>query len=322
MSDRCVPARRLSVHRTAIACALTLLAAITAATLPAPAASAAPLPVVYSAAAALPFVGQVDADPPGANDFACRPSASHPNPVVLVHGLGATAGENWATMSPLLKNNGYCVFALTYGVTNPPIGGTRRMEDSSAELQAYVDRVLAATGADKVDLVGHSEGTVMPQYYLKYRGGAAKVATFVALTPLYDGTTAYGLSTLQNALRAFLGIDVAGSLVGPACGSCGEFLRGSDFLRRIGEAGPIATPGVQYTTIMTRYDELVVPYTSGRLAGPNARNIVLQDVCPLDFAEHVSVAFDSNVGQLILNALDPAHAAPVRCRVHLPLIGG
>lgn len=42
-------------------------------------------------------------------------------------------------------------------------------------------------------------------------------------------------------------------------------------------------------------------------------NIVLQDVCPLNISEHAAVASDPVVTQLILNALDPASAAPVRC---------
>ena len=63
---------------------------------------------------------------------------------MLVHGLFATAAENWGTMSPLLANNGYCVFALTYGL-NPGetfVGGLQPMEKSSAELAAFVDKVL------------------------------------------------------------------------------------------------------------------------------------------------------------------------------------
>lgn len=49
------------------------------------------------------------------------------------------------------------------------------MEQSSQELGAFVDQVLAATGKSKVDLVGHSEGTVMPRYWMEFDGGAAKV---------------------------------------------------------------------------------------------------------------------------------------------------
>src|SRR5438552_16726635 len=74
------------------------------------------------------------ANPPaGANNFRCRPTRAHPDPVVLVHGLGATMSENWRYLSPLLAARGYCVFALTYGIDPRgwcmggviPIGRTR-----------------------------------------------------------------------------------------------------------------------------------------------------------------------------------------------------
>jgi len=281
-------------------------------------------PVYYNVFAAGASVGPT-ASPAGANDWNCKPSAAHPNPVVLVHGLSATMGENWPTMSPLLANNGYCVFALTYGLDPrfPYVGGVTKMEDSSAELASFVDKVLAATGAAKVDLVGHSEGTVMPQYYLKFRGGAAKVDKYVALTPLYQGTTLYGVSTFLNLLKK-QGGPLAGSFSDgfeQICGSCQEFLKGSDFYQHLYGDGIYAVPGVQYTTIMTKYDELVIPYTSGRLNAPNATNIVLQDQCPIDFSEHLAEAFDPTVGQDILNALDPAHPKPVPCRLVIPAYG-
>lgn len=280
------------------------------------------LPVVYNILSARPGS---DTSPPGANDFSCRPSAAHPNPVVLVHGLSATAAENWGTMSPLLKNNGYCVFALTYGLTpgNKYVGGLLPMERSSAELSTFVDRVLAATGAAKVDLVGHSEGTVMPQYYLKFRGGAAKVDKYVAMTPLYHGTTLNGIgaliTTLERVYPPFAG--PISSLVATQCGSCEEFLKGSPFLTHLYSDGVYAVPGVTYTTIMTKFDELVTPYTSGRLDAANATNLVVQNQCALDLAEHLSVAFDPTVGQDILNALDPAHKKAVPCRLVLPGVG-
>src|SRR5581483_1845860 len=79
-----------------------------------PAAAATPhYRVIFNVLGADPRPG---AAPPGANDFSCRPSAAHPEPVVLVHGLGATMGENWSAISPLLADAGYCVFALTYGL--------------------------------------------------------------------------------------------------------------------------------------------------------------------------------------------------------------
>jgi triacylglycerol lipase len=284
------------------------------------------LPVSYSIiAAGIATLADPTASPPGANDWSCKPTAAHPEPVVLVHGLGANMADNWNTMSPLLKNNGYCVFALTYGLDpgEDVIGGVEPMEQSSHQLAAFIARVLAATGASKVDLVGHSEGTVMPQYYLKELGGAAYVDKYVALAPLYHGTALYGAASALNVLYASAPAVATAltNVVGTECGSCASFLTGSPFLTHLYADGIYAVPGVTYTTIMTKYDELVQPYTSGYIDAPNVTNIVVQNQCPIDFAEHGALAFDPVAGQDILNALDPAHPRRVPCTLVLPLIG-
>lgn len=252
--------------------------------------------------------------PPGANDFSCKPTKRHPDPVVLVHGLGATMGENWSYISPLVKKRGYCVFALTYGV-DPRFkyaGGVIPIQRSAHELRRFVKRVLRVTGARRVDLVGHSEGTFMPQYWLKYLGGARFVHRYVAMTPLYAGTTLYGLSNLSEALADFGVPQLLIDQVSQYCASCPQFLAGSPMVRKLNRGGA-AVPGVTYTTIPTRNDELVVPYTSGLLDAPNATNHVLQDVCPADVSEHAAEAFDPVVAQIVLNALDPRRAKPVSC---------
>jgi triacylglycerol esterase/lipase EstA (alpha/beta hydrolase family) len=258
-----------------------------------------------------------DPSPAGANDFSCKPTAAHPRPVVLVHGLSATKGANWSYHSPRIKAAGYCVFALTYGVDartrawpySP--GGVIAMERTARELKAFVHRVLAATGASQVDLVGHSEGTVMPRYYLERLGGAPKVKHFVALTPLWRGTEAFGIASL-NQLLAPTGLSTrAQQLVAAFCGSCPEFLRGSAYLNDLNGDGE-AIPGIEHTNIVTRYDALVTPYTSG-IMRDGGTNIVLQDVCPTDIQDHSTMASDPVVTQLIVNALDPASAKPVKC---------
>ena len=266
--------------------------------------------------AAAPAHAAPDPAPPGANDFNCKPSAAHPRPVVLVHGLGATMSANWSYQAPRIKAAGYCVFALTYGVdprtTWLPYapGGVVRMEQSARELDAFVDRVLDATGATRVDLVGHSEGTVMPRWYLERLGGAEKVKHFVAMAPLWRGTKLGGFAFFQalagpNMSAPFL------SLASAICGSCPQFVAGSDYLNSLNADGE-AVPGVDHTNIVTRYDVLVQPYTSGFMRD-GGQNILLQDVCPLDLNEHSTIAIDPVVTQLIVNALEPANAKPVKC---------
>lgn len=307
-----------------------IAAAVTAPTSKAAAPNSAsahsPFPVQYSVTAAGPEVfSDPTGAPAGANIWSCKPSSVHPDPVVLVHGLGATMAENWATFSPLLADNGYCVYALTYGLDPGEVyvGGLQAMETSSQQLATFVDRVLKSTGAAKIDLVGHSEGTVMPQYYLKFRGGAAKVNRYVAIAPLYQGTNLDGAGALIAALEASSPSGAAPfeSLVDGLCGSCQEFLTGSPYLQHLYADGNYAVPGVEYTTIMSRYDELVSPYTSGELHAPNATNIVVQDQCATDFSEHLTLAFDPVVAQDVLNALDPGQKQPVPCTLVLPAIG-
>jgi triacylglycerol esterase/lipase EstA (alpha/beta hydrolase family) len=303
-----------------------LIAAATALGLASPA-SAATYPVRYDfSQGVLAQAAKPDSPPPGANDWACRPSAAHPRPVILVHGLLANQTDNWQTISPLLANRGYCVFSLTYG-TKPEVstpfyqpGGLATMEESAGQLAAFVERVRAATGASDVDIVGHSEGSLMPDYYVKFLGGAAHVRHYVGITTLWHGTNVAGLASIDQLGRAFGLSDALEGQVANFCASCPEFLTGSAFMQKLRDGG-IAVPGVRYTSIVTRNDELVAPYTSGIEQAPNMTNLIVQQQCPLDQAEHVSMAADPIVAQDVLNALDPAHPAPVPCTLVLPLLG-
>jgi triacylglycerol lipase len=311
------------VPRAMFAAAIAVVALLAAPAL----ASATTYPVSYDFSQGLIAQAQhPDSPPPGANDWSCVPSAAHPRPVVLVHGLLANQTDNWQTISPLLANRGYCVFSLTYG-TSPNAsfpgytpGGLIRMEESAAQLAAFVDRIRAATGAAHVDIVGHSEGSLMPDYYVKFLGGDRVVRHYVGITTLWHGTNLAGLASVDQIGKAFgISSGIEGT-VSSVCASCPEFLAGSDFLAKLRDGG-IAVPGIAYTSIVTRNDELVSPYTSGIESAPNMTNLVVQKQCPLDQAEHVSMAADPVVAQDVLNALDPKHAEAVPCTLVLPLIG-
>ena len=60
----------------------------------------------------------------GVNDWSCQPSAAHPRPVVLIHGLGAQGTWNWSYHAPRIAAAGYCVFYTTYGESTPGFGGS------------------------------------------------------------------------------------------------------------------------------------------------------------------------------------------------------
>jgi triacylglycerol esterase/lipase EstA (alpha/beta hydrolase family) len=143
----------LEAHRHGPLSVLVISAAVVLAT--APVAAQGALRVVYSSVVADAYASvNVNGPPPGANDFSCRPTAQHPYPVVLVPGTLENMAGNWYTLSSLLSNEGYCVFALNYGqeagrvVGFPgalPPSGTGHIAASAGELAAFVERVLSAS---------------------------------------------------------------------------------------------------------------------------------------------------------------------------------
>jgi triacylglycerol esterase/lipase EstA (alpha/beta hydrolase family) len=281
-------------------------------------AAQADLPVIYNGIYGYAHTSPT-ASPPGANDWTCKPTAAHPRPVVLVHGTFADMSNSWQAISPLLKNNGYCAFALNYGDYNGSgaigVYGVDDIPTSAQELNAFVDQVLAATGAAEVDLVGHSQGGMMPRYYLKNLGGAAEVHTLVGLSPSNHGTTLDGLFILANFFPG------ASQFTGALCPACEQQKAGSAFITNLNSGGE-TVPGVEYTVIQTRYDTVVTPYTSAFLSGPNVKNILLQNQCILDLGDHLSMPYDHIAAADVLTALDPAHPRNPLCTPILPISGG
>jgi triacylglycerol esterase/lipase EstA (alpha/beta hydrolase family) len=239
---------------------------------------------------------------------------------VLVHGTFENGNDNWGGAAPLLADAGYCVFSFSYGgpASWSPIQGLGSIESGAGQLSGFVDQVLGATGAAKVDLVGHSQGGMMPRYYIKNLGGAAKVAKLVALTPSNNGTTLDGITELGRQLGL---LEPANDFLGQACASCVEQEIGSPFLTAL-NAGGETVPGIDYTVIATKNDEVVTPYTNALLpTAPNVTDITVQDQCALDQSDHLEIAYDPVALTDVLNALDPAHKQPVPCEVVLPVTG-
>ncbi len=269
-----------------------------------------------SAVAAVPAPAQA-ATSSGWNDFSCKPSAAHPEPVVLLHGLGGQAIDNWFFHGTALAARGYCVFSTTYGegLLGELVGGLGSMRDSAREVDAFVDRVRTATGSSKVDLVGHSEGSTVAVYYMKYAGGAAKVKDYVGFGTNYRGTTLSGLKILIDAVIPLL--PNTSAFIQSQCQACFEYLAPNAFLDDLARGG-FTVPGPRYTNIMSRYDSIVTPYTSGRIDEPGVTNIVLQNVCPLDLSGHLAMAVSPNVTTLIRRALDPQAPPAMWCKLALP----
>ncbi|MFD8231890.1 esterase/lipase family protein [Streptomyces sp. NPDC059696] len=245
----------------------------------------------------------------GWNDYSCKPSAAHPRPVVLVHGTLGNSVDNWLGLAPYLQVRGYCVFSLDYGQLQgvPLFHGLGPVDRSAVQLKDFVGKVLAATGAAETDIVGHSQGGMMPRYYLKFLGGAAQVHALVGIAPSNHGTDLNGFT---NLLPYFPG---AADLLSKNTPALADQVTGSAFLTKL-NAGGDTVPGVRYTVIATRYDEVVTPWRTQYLSGPDVRNVLLQDLCAVDLSEHVAAGLlDRVVFHEVANALDPGRATPTTC---------
>jgi pimeloyl-ACP methyl ester carboxylesterase len=243
----------------------------------------------------------------GVNVAGCHPSAAHPDPVVLVTGTFANLIDDWGGLGPTLANRGYCVYSQAYGADPHGVIQTiGPVATSAGQLADLVDSVLARTGAQRVDLVGHSQGGLIAEYYTKVLGGAAKVRTLVGLSPTTHGTTLDGLATLASFFPG------ANAIVRGVCPACADQEAGSAVVNAVGN-GPIAQPGVSYTIIETRDEFVVTPAGSAFINEPGVHNVWVQDSCPFDGVDHADLSYDKGVYGLVANALDPAHPSTISC---------
>ncbi|MFD0361062.1 esterase/lipase family protein [Nocardia sp. GCM10030253] len=271
-----------------------------------PTAAAPPQPDHLAAAAYLKT--HPNAVPAGTNNFDCAPSATHPRPVVLAHGTDSTAYSDWSAIAPQLTAAGFCVFALNYGgKLGADSYGTEDLWLSAHQVGAFVDDVLAATGATQVDLVGFSQGANVTRLFVNKLGGAPKVGQWVGIaSPSYGGVM-YGLvpvaQVIPGGLQAFQLVTSLAAV---------EQAQGSPIMTEL-NAGGDTVPGVQYVTIGSRVDEMIQPFENIALRGPGARNIALQDLCAENLTGHFHMVYDPFVQQLLLTVLDPAHAPAPTC---------
>ncbi|MFZ2526453.1 MAG: alpha/beta fold hydrolase [Rhodococcus sp. (in: high G+C Gram-positive bacteria)] len=257
-------------------------------------------PAVSSALAAAYADDHPDAAPPGANDFDCVPSVRHPRPVVLAHGTDSNSYTDFAALAPLLAESGWCVYAVNFGkAAGADNYGTGDIRVSARQFGDFVDTVRAATGAAAVDVVGFSQGATVSRYYINRLGGAAAVDRWIGpASPSYGGTF-YGLGTIAGQVpgaTAVIADEFSVALVQQA--------QGSELLTELNN--PVDTvPGVEYTTIGSRVDEVIQPPGNVALHGSGAVNLVIQDLCPDNLTGHFNMPYDNFSLALIRQTLDP-----------------
>lgn len=266
---------------------------------------------------ALPLLARIPSRGHVEDDWSARPTPTHPWPVVLLHGTARDSGD-WQELSEDLRADGWAVFAPTYGAR-----ATRPLADSARQVGAYMDAVLQVTGAEKLILVGHSQGGTLARYWMRFQGGQGKVHHLVGLGASHHGTR------LDSALGR-LGVTerwqrrIVDALFGPAGN---DQVATSELVADL-NAGAELEGDVTYTCIATRYDTVVIPPESGFLHPPDGsersgvpggdsglprvRNIWVQDLDPMALTSHTALPYALRSRQLVRAALEEVrrHTSP------------
>lgn len=171
-------------------------------------------------------------------------------PVVFVHGFTGSA-SNWTTAESVFEADGYSsgdLFPYQYD-------WSQSNKTSAAGLATYVQQVLAKTGAGQVDIVNHSMGGLVSDWYIKELGGQQYVRHLASIAGANHGTTA-AEACLEDE-------------------SCVEMTPGSAFITTVtsGDEAPGAT---KYATWYSPCDGVINPYTSTELSGATNNLVACQ----------------------------------------------
>jgi hypothetical protein len=172
----------------------------------------------------------------------------------------------------------------------------------AAEYVVHAIRRIRKRSHHRVILFGWSQGgSTLPRWALRWWPDARrKVVSQVGIAPLHNRG-----SVVANGACA------SGRCVPAAW----QQAVGSDFMPALNSRQQVF-PSIAYTALYTRYDDVVTPDYDGALSqlpeGPNTVTIALQDVCPTDVSEHLTIPASNTGWALALDAfLHPGQPASV-----------
>lgn len=223
------------------------------------------------------------------------------NPVLLVPGtdLDPSPNYSWNYERALTAMRWpYCTITLPQHTTaDIQIAG---------EYIVYALRTMAGRARRKVDVLGFSQGGMVPRWALRFwpdtRG---LVQDFVALDPSNHGTADAALACQFSCVPADR-----------------QQENTSHFIQALNSSAETFAP-INYTVIYSRADEIVVPNAdstgssslhtgSGRIV-----NIAVQEICPNDASDHLAMGSYDAVGYAL--AIDALSRSSTADAGHVPL---
>lgn len=116
---------------------------------------------------------------------------THETPVLYIHGVTSRA-RAFRPNAERLRAEGFWVWGYDYGdMFAPGFYGMGNLDSIIEDVHNNVDHVLAHTGAEKLDIVAHSQGGLMTKLFIA-NGGAPKVRRVVAMGANFHGTDVRG----------------------------------------------------------------------------------------------------------------------------------
>jgi triacylglycerol lipase len=194
-------------------------------------------------------------------------------PVLLIHGFLGTRGSMYLLERRLFED-GLCVFSFNLGTFN-----TRDIRRSAFLIHRKIERILAQTPVDKIDIIGHSMGGLIGLYYIKKLGGHARVRKLVMMGTPVGGTWV--------ALAGIMTLGLWST-------SSWQLLPRSRFLDELMQ-GPMP-PDTEVHTLAAARD-WVCPLPSTRLRGAAAVTVPMG---------HSSLVVSADVYKRLINILRPS----------------
>lgn len=215
-------------------------------------------------------------------------------PVLLVPGTTLTPELNfsWNYLKVFsAQGRPWCTVALpSNGMLDAQVAG---------EYVARAIRTTYAQAGRKIDVLGFSQGGMLPRWALKYWPDTrTMIDDLVSLDASNHGTQSAQLVCLLGCAP-----------------SVWQQKSNSRFLNAL-NAGPETYAGISYTQIYTATDEVVFPNFDPVASSPlrtgdgDIRNVQVQSICPVHVSEHLSMGTTDPVGYaLALDAFDNAGTA-------------
>jgi triacylglycerol lipase len=206
------------------------------------------------------------------------------DPVVMVHGYFLGDVGSWTWMKSRLVQEGWPPEYL-YSFQFKDVFGCN--PDHGHELKAVVDKALAETGREKVDLLCHSMGCVDGRYFVKFLCGYEVVRDFVSIAGAHKGSVMGCLEPFSCGAEAMC--------VGPQEGAWMQ----SDFFLPLNWCDITPGKAIRYTSIWTPLDEIIVPQENSIIEG--AWNVKLQAL-----AEHGLILANEETATHVIAGLNGA----------------